>query len=124
MADPSAITRRTLLAWLGASTLTAQVLPALLRLAAASQSEDEALRKIVRVGRSYLKKVPDEANREKLAALLPSLKGSKRLAARIRALRDRVARDFAENRIVLLEGWLLSRTEARAAALVALGIEE
>ncbi len=123
MDESPTIKRRTLL-WLGVSALIAPVIPGLLHRTAASATKDELLGEIIWVGVAYLKKVPEEATRETLLALLPKLEGSKPLASRIRELEDRVAQDFAENRTVLLEGWLLSRTEARAAALLTLGVEQ
>ena len=71
------------------------------------------------VGAAYLRQNPDEADAERLAALLgPDLGESEgpalasRLAARQRA-------DFTTGRTVVVEGWVLSLTEARICALLA-----
>lgn len=67
------------------------------------------------LGRAYLAEHPEEAGR--LRALLA------RNATPLGAgeLRARIRRDFEEVRLVRVRGWLLSRTEARLCALVALG---
>jgi hypothetical protein len=78
------------------------------------------------VGREYLKIAPREAD----AAVLRHLIGDDRAmaAATGRAsaramrehLRTRARQDFEDGRIVTLQGWILSVTEARLCALVAL----
>lgn len=70
------------------------------------------------IGREYLRVTPDEADRDRLCAMLwpaDALPGSlgEALARRQRA-------DFAEGRTVRLRGWILARTEARLCALAAL----
>jgi hypothetical protein len=76
------------------------------------------------LGLAYLAQFPEEREPAALARfLLPELAPSEAAMARLddHQLRNRVAArqraDFAEGRIVSLGGWLLSRTEARLAAL-------
>lgn len=73
------------------------------------------------VGRRYLASAPEEADAARLAAALsaglaPDLDG----AALRRALAAGRRRDFAQREIVVLDGWVLSRSELRLCALVAL----
>ena len=73
------------------------------------------------VGRVYLEATPAEAS---LATLLERLdcEALSRDPGDARAeLRARHRRDFREGRTVTLDGWLLSRTEARLCAVAALG---
>lgn len=78
------------------------------------------------LGARYLARMPEEADRELLARLIA---GARRRALRLaradtRRLRALLARqqraDFACGRTVCLDGWVLSRTEARLCALAAL----
>jgi hypothetical protein len=79
------------------------------------------------VGREYLRAYPAEAGAEQLvAAIAAAIPGG--IAALIsaprqdlRGLLDRATReDFTNDRIVTLQGWVLSATEARLYALAAL----
>lgn len=77
-----------------------------------------------RLGRSYVEANPAEAGERQLERLLVEA-SSEWHAARgpvdvetMRTLARREARrDFAEDRLVAVDGWYLSRTEARLAAL-------
>ncbi|GAA4465490.1 hypothetical protein GCM10023189_46180 [Nibrella saemangeumensis] len=89
-----------------------------------SQLTDEAT--VRRIGKAYRAQVPTEANQETLTDRL--LEGSP-AALVIRSfgksmlgplLDHKIRRDFKEGRIVVLEGWLLSQTEARQCALYSL----
>jgi len=94
----------------------------------------DALGRVVRVpesarvvGRAYLRREPAEANaarlRERILADL-GLDADAAAASADRELRERlrhrVRADFAAGRIVKLDGWILSLTEVRLSALVAL----
>jgi hypothetical protein len=72
---------------------------------------------IQRIGRAYLRLRPRENQvkvlRRKLAA--SGIRGDGR--AQLAASATRIADDFAKDRIVTLDGWVLSVTEARLAAL-------
>jgi hypothetical protein len=78
------------------------------------------------VGLAYLARYPEEADAALLTRRLLAGLGQEPETARLddRALRRRVAArvsaDFAEGRTASLDGWLLSRTEARLCALAAL----
>ena len=79
------------------------------------------------VGAEYLRANPGEADAfqlaDTIAAAVPGdaptvLRAS---AAELRALLDHTTRaDFAADRVVMLQGWILSATEARLYALAAL----
>jgi hypothetical protein len=77
-----------------------------------------------RLGRSYLEANPAEAGERQLERLLVEASSEWRAARgpvdveTMRALVRRDARrDFAEDRLVAVDGWYLARTEARLAAL-------
>jgi hypothetical protein len=78
------------------------------------------------IGKAYLEVTPAEASARRLIdAIAEGLEGG--LAAieadphRLRgALAVRIRRDFEEDRTIQLEGWILSRTEARLLGLAAL----
>lgn len=75
-----------------------------------------------RLGRLYLDRAEKGATEEELVALLeervPELRAADRSPAQIRRSLDAAIRaDFARGDTVRMEGWLLSRTELRLAAL-------
>ena len=80
------------------------------------------------VGRAYLAAVPEEASVQALvgrligetSAVSAPLPLADREALRA-AMRSRIRRDFAEGRVVTVDGWFLSQTEARLCALTACG---
>ncbi len=74
------------------------------------------------LGQRYLREVPDERDEAVLLAALPALGGSvpSDPAAQLAALREQIAADYAADEMVELDGWLITRTEGRAAALYAL----
>jgi hypothetical protein len=121
------ITRRRALFWLATGSL-AGLFPTTLACApeeSSSLDRPEAAdaiavpEAILQLGREYLEQTPDEARRRDLLALLPSELADP--AADLSGpLAERVREDFEHNRVVLLRGWLLARTELRVAALVAL----
>lgn len=72
------------------------------------------------IGRSYLMQHPDEADRETLIGQTIDREdtvSSRRLRG---ALRERIRADFAASRVFVHDGWILSRTEGRLAALAVL----
>jgi hypothetical protein len=74
----------------------------------------------VALGRSYLEANPTEAHR---ADLVRNLVGARVPASTSRASREvasRIRADYRAGRTVVVEGWVLSRTEARLCALIAL----
>ncbi len=75
-------------------------------------SDREAAR---RVGLAYLQQVPAEADRARLIALLgPEMLNAENAHT---LLADMTRADFAANRTIIVQGWILSVTEARLAAL-------
>ncbi len=78
------------------------------------------------LGTAYLAQVPSEASRDRLVAALIGSQpgraaydlGQRRLAAH---LDRRIRSDFAAGRTLSLHGWIVSVTEGRLAALVAIG---
>ena len=75
------------------------------------------------LGERYLREVPAERDEAVLLAALPALGGSVPTdpATQLAALREQVAADYEADEVVELDGWLITRTEGRAAALYALG---
>lgn len=76
------------------------------------------------IGKAYLLVAPDEQDRDRLVEALAgdALEEWERLATRDlaalhRAVRARHQNDFRHSHTVRLHGWILSRTEARLAAL-------
>lgn len=79
------------------------------------------------VGRAYLAGYPTEADRDRLAARLDQAlrcQDCDPARARVDQLRAALARqiraDFAAARVVRVDGWVLSETEARLCGLAAL----
>lgn len=71
------------------------------------------------LGRAYLAVNPDEASAPRLVALIA---GSTDTAdATATSLSDRIRAEFDAGELVRLDGWIVSRTEARLCALCALG---
>ena len=67
------------------------------------------------MGEGYLRAVPEEADLATLLAALPAPDGDV-----VAAARRRIAADFTTGDTVTVDGWLLSRSESRAAAVLAL----
>ena len=73
------------------------------------------------VGAAYLRGYPEHASRAVLLSFL-QLPDDRLTAAQISAaLERRIQSDFEYQRTVVLEQWLVSRTEAAVCALIALG---
>jgi hypothetical protein len=72
------------------------------------------------VGGAYLDSHPGEAGEERLTSVL-GLDDSAPPYVQGERLRAEVRRDYAESRLVLVEGWYLSITEARLCALSTYG---
>ena len=69
------------------------------------------------LGAHYRAQTPNENSGETLRALINNTRGSKLLR---RSIDDAIHDDFAYGRTVLVDGWVLSITEARQAALFSL----
>jgi hypothetical protein len=70
---------------------------------------------VARIGRAYLREVPQEADATVLAGTLPT--GFSATGTDWSLLQDQIATDYTSGGVVTIDGWHLSRTEARAAAL-------
>jgi hypothetical protein len=76
---------------------------------------------VVTLGKAYLKAHPGEANRRFLLAHLPGIDATQPVRGQLPSLARPAALDFGAGQVVTVQGWQFSRTEARAAAAVALG---
>ena len=74
------------------------------------------------VGGRYLEVAPDEADEQVLLAALPALDGTvpERPGQDLRVLAPQASEDHTTGEVIELDGWVLSLTESRAAALYAL----
>lgn len=77
------------------------------------------------IGQHYMKLVPGEARKEKLVELLlMNEKGEKLKSRKSAAIENWIAQnvhsDFEAERIVTVNGWILSATESRQCALLSL----
>lgn len=78
------------------------------------------------IGRAYLQQVPSEANGRQLVSLIAE-RYPRGMAAQVHVdevreyLSNLAREDFAHGRTVELNGWVLSRTEARLCALACFG---
>ncbi len=81
---------------------------------------------VEKLGELYKKSVPEESEYEVLVRLLKSkdsdskigdIKGEKAIQ---KMLKQKITTDFENDNIVVLDGWILSKTEARQCALFSL----
>jgi hypothetical protein len=72
------------------------------------------------VGERYRSLVPAEDDEATLESLLGLEAGTATDEAMLAALAEQVRNDFATSDTVMIDGWILSVTEARAAALLSL----
>lgn len=73
----------------------------------------------VDIGKKYLNQFPEENNRRKLVRLLGDNLTSENNDVST-ALAEVIDKDFQEDRLVTVDGWILARTEARQCALFSL----
>lgn len=72
---------------------------------------------ITSIGNSYVSQTPKENSENELArALLENISGSPEEMTN--SLTEKVANDFDSGDIVMIDGWILSRTEARQCGLL------
>ena len=121
--------RRLLLAILGLTASAAigpRAIASVLERLGAADATTRALRSLilsrdsaVRLGRAYLVATPNEASASRLTSLIlgESAMRTGREAARVRS---RIQGDFDAGRVVTVDGWIVSPTEARLCALCAL----
>jgi hypothetical protein len=130
MSEPGLTRRRLLIA---AVTLAAAVAagpgvvaPLIERLAAGNPAD--LLRALIThgegatyLGRRYLQAHPSEARSDVLVRRLVGTNSPTSEREASRAVAVRIRSDYAAGRTVKVDGWVLSRTEARLYALVAMG---
>ncbi len=76
---------------------------------------------LARLGESYLKRFPDERGRDTLLNALFNHKSIERDHLE-NYLKKQIKQDYCQERIVQLDGWIFSLTEARQCALLYLSI--
>ncbi len=126
---PSPLDRRTFLALLAAGTVSGAawsgladvVAPGAEATAATSTTTSAGADGVVRLGRSYLRDHPEEADAAQLRSSLPGLDPAQPVRPQLPALAPTSVGDFEAGRVVFVDGWHLALTEARASAAVALG---
>lgn len=119
------IDRRTLLRWLMAVTLLARGRPSVARESGErGPNLFSARASAVILGNAYLQLRPEESNPETLLRRLrisgPVLNEAAGREGIPSVLRQRHHDDFANGRIIEMQGWFLSETELRLSALVCL----
>jgi hypothetical protein len=78
-----------------------------------------------RVGRRYLAMLPGDTDRSQILKTSPTLDRAMRATRRqpevaARLLRQSIDDDFRQANTVVVDGWVLARTEARLCAIIAL----
>lgn len=71
---------------------------------------------IYELGASYRRQIPEEAAEAALVALLPK-EGEAMDDSGLKQIREQIKNDYQDGAIVCIDGWLLSKTEARQCAL-------
>lgn len=72
------------------------------------------------IGEAYRKKFPNENGERKLVNLLSDYDSTKESTKTIEILRQQITEDYHQNNTVMIDGWVLSKTEARQCALFSL----
>jgi hypothetical protein len=77
------------------------------------------------IGKKYLLSVPSEAEKEQLKKLILANDADTRLKSSISSdtsdwINQKIRHDFEANQVFTIDGWILSRTEARQCALFSL----
>ena len=76
---------------------------------------------IAALGRAYLRRHPHESHAPRLLRQLPEVRSAHAVRPQLPRLTSTIVADFDTGRVVNVDGWELARTEARAAAAIALG---
>ena len=76
---------------------------------------------IAALGRAYLRRHPHESHAPRLLRQLPDVRSAHAVRPQLPRLTSTIVADFDTGRVVNVDGWELARTEARAAAAIALG---
>ena len=84
--------------------------------------DEKAIRDI---GAQYRKQFPSENNKEKLTELLLTIKPGKKVSpgdrpAIAKLLKNKIQDEFLQNNVIVVNGWVISSTEARQCALYSL----
>lgn len=74
---------------------------------------------IIEIGKIYREQYPDENNERKLVKFLSNSNPSV-ISSTIEYLQKKIQDDFKADRTVIIDGWILSVTEARQCALFSL----
>lgn len=73
---------------------------------------------IIEIGELYLKQFPNENNERKLVSLLTVRDFSD--SNKIKIVQQQITNDFKSGETIIIDGWILSKTEARQCALYSL----
>ena len=76
---------------------------------------------VAALGRVYLRRHPAEAHPTRLLRQLPAVRSAHPVRPQLPRLTSTIVADFDTGRVVNVDGWELARSEARAAAAIALG---
>jgi hypothetical protein len=118
---PSRFSRRRFLGIAGGAAAFTLVAPHDLAWAQPVATAAPSADPITRLGHAYLALTPDEDSIDTLFDRVPGLHKSLPVVEQLPDLQAKVNADFARARTVSIDGWRMSRTEARVAALHALG---
>ena len=73
---------------------------------------------IIEIGKLYLKQVPNENSERKLVSILPVGDFSDNNTVEI--IQQQITDDYKSGATIIIDGWILSKTEARQCALFSL----
>jgi len=76
---------------------------------------------VAALGRAYLRRHPGESHATLLLRELRGVRSAHPVRPQLPRLTSTIVSDFDAGRVVNVDGWELARTEARAAAAIALG---
>ena len=71
------------------------------------------------LGLRYIEQIPEESSKTKLLSLLPEVNGTMRDDI-VYTIRKKIVADYRNGDTICIDGWVLSRTEARQCALFSL----
>jgi hypothetical protein len=120
-ADHARLTRRRFLALAAGGVGAAVLVSARTARAAPARAPKRADDGVARLGRGYLRRHPHEADATFLRAQLRGIDTDTNVRPQLPKLATAAADDFAGMEVVNVDGWYLARSEARAAAAIALG---
>jgi len=73
---------------------------------------------IIEIGKLYLKQVPNENSERKLVSLIPI--GDFSDINTVEIIQQQITDDYKSGETIIIDGWILSKTEARQCALYSL----